>query len=312
MDTNSPTVLIVGAGAIGAFYGHALARAGAAVSVVCRSDYEAVKASGYEMRSDVLGDARFVPVACYRDVSDVREHADFLVLAVKVIDGLDRAALIRPAVGPQTKIVLIQNGIDIEAEVAEAFPHNELISCLAFIAVSRVAPGVVHHQSLGRLVLGSYPQGASAAAEQFASLLVQGGIDAKVTQDVVAARWQKAVWNAPFNPLSILGGVLDTSAMLRTPESEAFVRRAMNEVCAIAAALDKPQSPKLVEQNLAGTRAMPPYKTSMALDYENGRPLELEAILGNVVRAAKRVNVETPALESLYAITKTVAANRKS
>jgi 2-dehydropantoate 2-reductase len=310
MNNAQPSVLVVGAGAIGAFYGHALARGGARVSVVCRSDYDAVRASGYTMNSDVHGNSQFIPAATYRDVSEVSAQPDFVVLAVKVVDGLDRAGLIRAVVGADTRIVLIQNGIDIEPEIASAFPGNELISCLAFIAVSRVAPGVVHHQSFGRLNVGSWPEGASAGAEQFAGLLSAGGIEARITTDVVAARWQKAVWNAPFNPFSIVGGALTTAQMLATPESEAFVRRAMQEVCAVAEALGKPQSPKVIEQNITGTRSMPPYKTSMALDFENGRPLELEAILGNVVRAARKTDVPIPTLESLYAVAKTVVAAR--
>jgi 2-dehydropantoate 2-reductase len=80
----------------------------------------------------------------------------------------------------------------------------------------------------------------------------------------------------------------------------------MQEVCAVADAMGHPQHPKLIDQLIAATRGMPPYKTSMALDYENGRALELEAILGNVVRAARKQGVATPALESIYALAKMV------
>jgi 2-dehydropantoate 2-reductase len=126
----------------------------------------------------------------------------------------------------------------------------------------------------------------------------------------VSARWQKAVWNAAFNPVSILGGVLDTAQMLRTEADRAFMKQAMREVCDIAAAAGYPQSPKLVDNMLAGTLAMPAYKTSMALDFENGRPLELEAILGNAVRAASRLAVPVPALDAIYTLAKMVDAAR--
>jgi 2-dehydropantoate 2-reductase len=303
-------ILIVGAGAIGAFYGSALAKQGARVSVVCRSDYDVVSREGYDIRSPLLGDHRFRPERVYREVAECREPPDYLVLTSKVLESVDRAALIRPAVGPRTVIVLIQNGVDIEAPIAAAFPENELLSTLAFIGVGRSAPGHVHHQSLGHLILGRYPQGTSAAAERLAATFEAGKIACKLTDNVVGARWQKAVWNAVFNPISILGGVLDTAAMLRTEAEQGFVRRAMQEVCDVAQASGHPQSPNLVEQMIAGTKAMPAYKTSMALDYENGRPMEIEAILGNTVRAARKLGVATPTLDAVYALATMVA--RKS
>jgi len=300
-------VLIVGAGAVGALFGSALARQGAQVSVVCRSDYDAVSRDGYDIRSPVFGDHRFRPERVYREVAECREPPDYVVLTSKVLESVDRAALIRPAVGPRTVIVLIQNGVDIEAPIAAAFPDNELLSSLAFVAVGRSAPGRVNHLSLGSLILGRYPEGVTPAAQALAAAFEAGKVPCKLTENVVGARWQKAVWNAVFNPISILGGVLDTNAMLRTEAEVQFARRAMQEVCDVAQAAGHPQSPGLIEQMLATTRAMPAYKTSMALDYENGRPMEIEAILGNTVRAGRRIGVATPNLDAIYALAKMVA-----
>jgi 2-dehydropantoate 2-reductase len=305
-------VLIVGAGAVGALFGSALARQGARVSVVCRSDYDAVSRDGYDIRSKSFGDHRFRPEHVYRDVADCREPPDYLLLTSKVLENVDRAALIRPAVGARTVIVLIQNGVDIEPPIAAAFPDNELLSSLAFVAVGRGAPGQVNHLSLGSLILGRYPAGVTPAAQALAAAFEAGRVPCKLTENVIGARWQKAVWNAVFNPISILGGVLDTNAMLRTEAEVAFARRAMQEVCDVAQAAGHPQSPALVEQMLATTRAMPAYKTSMALDYENGRPMEIEAILGNTVRAARKVGVATPNLDAIYAIAKMVAGKSES
>jgi 2-dehydropantoate 2-reductase len=276
------------------------------VSVTCRSDYDAVAQQGYSIRSALLGDHVFRPDAVYRDTSDVAQPPDYLLLTVKVLPGVDRAALIKAAIGQRTVIVLIENGVDIEADVAQAFPQNELLSCLAFIGVSRLGNGEIHHQTLGSLTMGRYPAGPTPAGEQLAALFESVKIGCRLVPELATARWQKAVWNAVFNPFSTLGGVLDTQQMLADPESERFIRQAMTEICEIARTLGAPQSPKLIEQNIQGTKAMPAYKTSMALDYEHGRPLELEAILGNVVRAGRNAGVAIPALESLYAIAKAV------
>lgn len=308
----NPSILIVGAGAVGALFGSALARQGAQVSVVCRSDYDAVKSGGYDIRSPLLGNHRFHPQGVYRSASECASAPDYLILASKVVASLDRVALIRPAVGPGTVIVLIQNGIDIESEIAAAFAANELLSCIAFVGVGRAAPGVVVHQSLGSLVMGQYPRGTTPAAQRLAALFEASGVSCKLTDDVVTARWQKAVWNATFNPISIMGGVLDTSMMLSTSADVAFMRRTMQEVCDVAAANGHPLPPKLIDQLIAATDAMAAYKTSMALDYEAGRPMEIEAILGNTVRAGRAAGVPIPALETIYAIAKMIEQARST
>jgi 2-dehydropantoate 2-reductase len=306
MVESAPSILVIGAGAVGALFGSALARQGARVSVVCRSDYEVVSRNGYSIRSETFGDHTFRPTRVYRDAAECVEPPDYVLMTVKVLPSVDRVALLRPVVGPSTTIVLIQNGIDIEDEIASAFSGTEILSSLAFVGVGRGAPGEINHQSFGSLVIGRYPSGIGASAERLAALFVGGGVPCKLTDNVVSARWQKAVWNTPFNPISILGGVLDTAAMLRTQDDRAFIRQSMQEVCNVAAAAGCPQSPKLIDAMIANTSSMPAYKTSMALDYENGRPVEIEAILGNVVRGARKLGVPTPALDAIYAIAKMV------
>jgi 2-dehydropantoate 2-reductase len=118
----------------------------------------------------------------------------------------------------------------------------------------------------------------------------------------VTERWKKCVWNAPFNPLSVLSGGLPTLDILQS--QEAFVRSIMQEICRIAEAIGHRLPDNIVDINIANTYTMPPYKTSMLLDYENGHPMETEAIIGNAVRAAKRAGITSPNLESVYALMK--------
>ncbi|HLF98060.1 MAG TPA: 2-dehydropantoate 2-reductase [Methylococcaceae bacterium] len=294
-------VLVIGTGAVGSFYGAQLARQGAEVSVVARSDYDDVHRHGIRIQSP-LGDYHFVPKHVVRDAAELREKPDYVLLCVKVVEHADRVGLLRGALGPQTAIVLVCNGIDIEAEIAQAFPDNELISGLAFICVTRTAPGHIWHQAYGRMALGGYPRGLPEKARRLAAAFEQAGISCVATEDIATARWQKCVWNAPFNPLSVLSGGLSTNDILTTQEP--FVRAIMGEVCEIAAALGHPLPEDIVEKNIVSTRKMPPYKTSMLLDFEAGRPMETEAILGNAVRAGQRVGVPIPHLESVYALMK--------
>ncbi|MBG14022.1 MAG: 2-dehydropantoate 2-reductase [Alcanivorax sp.] len=300
MTDSQPRALIIGAGAIGSFYGAILKRAGCAVSAVVRSEYDAVKAHGFQFESP-LGDISWTPDRLYKDGDAPDAAPDYLILATKVLPGSDRAALIKPWVGEGTRIVLIQNGLDIERELADAYPGNPIISCLAFVAVSRVAPGRIKHNAYGRLVMGRFPSGLDAHCEALRDLFVAGGIDIKLAEDVVRERWLKCVWNTPFNPLSVLANGADTLTMLDTPGGEKLVREMMEEVMAAAEADGHPLPPRLVDKNIEGTRKMPAYKNSMALDYLNGRPIELDAILGNVVAIAQGHGVAVPRLETMLA-----------
>jgi 2-dehydropantoate 2-reductase len=295
-------VLVVGAGAIGGFYGALLAKAGAEVAVVCRSDYDAVKRHGFTIQSHALGTWRFCPSQIIRQAGDFQGEADYLLLCTKVLPDLDRAALIREAVSPGTAIVLIQNGVEIEQEIQSAFPRNEIISGLAYICCNRIKPGTLAHLAFGRLTLGSPSGPVSPKTRALCGLFNRSGIECQESADIVTERWKKCVWNAPFNPLSVLSGGLSTADILQSQEM--FVRRIMRDICRIAHALGHFLPDQVIETNIENTRIMPPYKTSMLLDYEQGRPMETEAILGNALRAGQRADLTTPYLESVYALMK--------
>jgi 2-dehydropantoate 2-reductase len=296
-------VFVVGAGAIGAFYAAVLARAGCEISVVARSDYDAVRQHGYRIRSAALGDLSFVPAQVVRAASELRGEADYALCALKDVRGVDRVALLGPALASKTAIVLVQNGIDVEREIAEAFPANELISGVAYAAVSREAPGeVVHHSTFTRLVLGNYPDGVSPAVERLAALVKAGGTSVQATPSIVGARWQKCTWNSVFNPISAIGGGLGTGDILASDETTRFVREAIAEVCAIARAAGHPLADDTPEQQISGTLRLPNYVSSMGQDALAGRAMETEALLGNAVRIARTLGVPVPRLETLYAL----------
>lgn len=293
-------VLIVGAGAIGAFYGSLLARAGAEVSVVCRSDYEVVGREGFALSSHQFGDWRFRPLRVLRCAREYKDAADYVILCSKVTPDIDRPALVRDAVGVGSTVVFIQNGVEIEAEMQQAFPGHEVISGLAFVCCNRIEPGRIKHLAYGKLILGNVPGGVSPKVERLRDLFLRAGMECSVSEDIVGSRWQKCVWNAPFNPLSVLSGGLATREILQTQER--LVRDIMAEVCAIARACGHALTDEVIQGNIALTRDMPPYKTSMLLDFQQGHRMEIEAILGNAVRAGRREGVACPRLETLYGL----------
>ena len=297
-------VLVIGAGAIGAFYGGVLAKAGCEVSAVVRSDHDAVAAGGYRIESH-LGELSWRPAQLVRSAGDYRGAADYVLVCLKLTAATDPVALIRPALGPKTVIVFVANGIDVDSPVASAFPDHELVSGVAYAAVSRTAPGVIkHHSQFTRLVLGRYPGGPSAAAEHLVGLVKQGGSSGAATPDIVDTRWQKSAWNTVLNPISALGGGLGAHDILGSEHTTRFVREAMGEYCAIAAAAGHPQPDDTIEKLISATQKMPNYVSSMGQDQLAGRPMETEALLGNVVRIARRLSVAAPRLETLYALLK--------
>jgi 2-dehydropantoate 2-reductase len=294
-------IVVIGTGAIGSFYGSMLAKVGVDVSVVARTDFEYIRQHGIHLQSK-LGNYHFLPKQVVRDASELIEKPDYVLLCIKVVEQADRPAILRGALGPDTAIVLIANGIGIEQEIAEAFPANELISGLAFICVTRTAPGTIWHQAYGRLALGNYPHGLSDKTRALSAEFEKNGINCVATEDILTARWQKCLWNAAFNPLSVLSGGLTTNDILS--HQEPFVRALMAELCAIAKAAGHALPADSVDRNIDSTYKMPPYKTSMLLDFEAGRPLETEAILGNAVRIGKGLGLAIPHLESVYTLMK--------
>ncbi|MGO1693611.1 MAG: ketopantoate reductase family protein [Marinobacter sp.] len=304
---NKPSILILGAGAIGGFYGAILKKAGCRVSTVLRSDYEAVKAQGVRINSP-LGDLSYRPDQVYREGDLPDEAPDFLIVCVKILPGVDRIQLVAPWIGEKTCLVLIENGLDIERELADAYPGNPLISCLAFIAVSRAETGVVEHKAYGKLVMGQYPKGVDDNCQVLSQLFQDGGINIDLTEHVVGERWRKCLWNTPFNPLSVIANGADTRTILDTTGGEELVRAMMREVMDIAAAEGYPMDEALLDKNIAGTRKMPAYKNSMALDYLNDRPIEREAVLGNVVAIAEQHGIAVPHLNTVLVTLKMRAA----
>ncbi|MBF0429512.1 MAG: 2-dehydropantoate 2-reductase [Magnetococcales bacterium] len=306
----APTLLVVGTGAVGGFYGAKLAQAGVQVSTVHRSDFDTVSQNGIHIDS-IDGDLHFIPHRVLRRVADCQTPPDYLLVTLKALPDLEIAKIIEPVVGPKTVIILLQNGLGVESPVAHAFPENTLISALAFICVQRVAPGRIRHLCFGRITIGCHPEGPSPAVTQLARLFQSAHIPCHVTESPAMARWSKLVWNASFNPISVLAGNATTKEMLDLPESVELIRNIMKEVINIARATGHPLSDGLIEENLQATRQMQPYHTSMALDFMAGRPLETEAILGTAIRIGRKAGIATPCMEGVYALLKLLEKPKK-
>ena len=296
-------VLLIGAGAVGAYFGGRLAQAGAAVSVVARSYFDRIVQDGYRIDS-VDGDFHFRPCRVLHSAAEYPGTPDWVIVATKVLPEIDLPAMLRGAMASKnTAVLLIQNGIGSEDPLLTAFPEHEIYSAVAYIGVTRIDPCHLNHQGVHRLVFGRCDgRPASAKAAALAQAWGAVGVEARAVDDIRYFRWKKLLWNTPFNPVSVIGGGLNTRELTDGGEVEALCAGVMAEVAAVAAAEGVALEPELLEETMAYTRSFPPYKTSMLVDFEAGRPMEVDAIVGNVLRRARARGVDTPKLQALYAL----------
>jgi len=294
-------ILTVCCGAVGAYFTGRLSQHGVDVSVTVRSGFDEVKQSGFHVQSR-KGDFIFRPAQVLHNASEFQGEADWVIFTGKALQTVDSAALLGPAVGRGTRILLIQNGLGIEDGPAAAFPHNELFSAIAYVGVTRISPNQVMHQGSSHLIIGRFGGGESEEGRAICRLFEEAGVTAEYTQDIAFFRWKKLLWNLPFNSISVLGGGLLTNEMVDGGEMEALARDLMQEVILTAKAdgVDLPEN--LAEESIRYTRDFPPYRTSMLVDYEHGRPLEVDAIVGSVLQRARKHGVSAPHIETIYGL----------
>ncbi len=299
-------IAVIGAGAVGGYYGGRLALAGHEVRFLVRSDYEAWRRHGLRVLSKD-GDFHLAAPVCARDARELGE-ADWVICALKATAIEEAAELIAPCVGRGTRIVALMNGLGNEQRLAARFESWRIFGAMAFVCINRGAPGVIHHLEYGRVSVGHLDDDA-AACEELAGLLRGAGIETVVAPNLRFARWEKLCWNVPFNGLSVAGGGIGTQTVLRDRELRSLAEETMREVVRAGNAdLEAAGSParldeeSVVERMFAQTESMGDYRTSMVIDYVLGRPLEVEAILGNPVRRARELGVTVPRMAALYAL----------
>lgn len=312
-------ILVFGGGAIGGVYIYNFIQARCTVTAVLRSNYTHVKLHGFHMDSIRFGRVDFHPTNVVPDIHSAASHGpyDFVVICSKTFPN-SKARLadqIRPAVSPSTAIVLIQNGIDIEHDVSAAFPDNPLLSTVVYLPSTQTSPGVIDYgfsqnETLNLLEIGTYPSAAprahKAAATSLAELVNAGGGVAEVFNDVQTQRWSKLVVNASWNPITALSLSTDADFLRSSPYAKKLVQNVMYEVVAIAQALGiEGVTRELADEHLARHAKRTVGKApSMLVDVQEGRPFEVEAIVGNAVRRAEMIGVKVPLLEAIYALAK--------
>lgn len=285
---------IIGTGAIGGFYGGKLARAGFDVHFLLHSDYDYVRSNG--LRVDSCDGSFVINHPNVYISADAMPQCDVVLVALKTTANGLLPRLLRPLLTDGTLVVLIQNGVGVEADVEAALPGVQLAAGLAYVCSTKVGPGHIDHTSNGRITIGNYSCRDTALIDTLLADLGSAGIRAKAA-DCAEARWQKAVWNMPFNgPCSVLGQTTDR--VLSSPAGERLVRALMGEVIGAARAcgatgLDGSVGERMIEM----TRNMPPYSPSMKVDCDLGRPMEIEYLYTKPIAMAREAGYAMPHME---------------
>jgi 2-dehydropantoate 2-reductase len=292
--------LVMGTGAVGAYFGAKLALAGAPVIFVARGEHlAALRARGLRIEGK---DATHVhPLDVTADPAEAGQ-CDLVLVCVKSYDTAAAAVALRPAVGPDTIVLSLQNGIENEATLASLLALPPLLGGLTHIGAELVAPGVVRHDSGGRIIFGELDGRRSARAERLGALFARTGIAHHLSGHIAVMLWDKLAWNAAFNAVTAVTR-RTVGALLAHPDGRALVRATMMEVAAVANASGVRLDPARVDPELARSAAeLGHLRTSMLQDRERGRRLEHDALNGAVLRAAARTGVPVPVNRVLHGL----------
>jgi 2-dehydropantoate 2-reductase len=293
---------ILGTGALGGFYGARLQQSGAEVHFLLRSDYQHVRQHGLIIDS-VQGNFKLPQVNAYASVKQM-PPCDVVVIALKTTQNYLLPQLLPPLVSENSTVLVLQNGLGVEAKVAQIVGTEKVVGGLCFICSNKIAPGHIHHLDYGAVVLGQYsannqPCGITQRMSDIAEDFRQADISIELIEDLFLARWQKLVWNIPFNGLSVVLNAT-TEEMMANSAVQNLAEHLMREVQIAAEACGRSLPDSYIQKMLDHTAKMKPYRTSMKIDYDERRPLEIEAIFGNPLHAAEQAGAPIPRIEMLY------------
>lgn len=293
---------ILGTGAIGGLYGGKLQKAGFEVHFLLNRDYQYVQEHGLVVES-VDGDFTLEKVNAYNDVAQM-PPCDVVLVALKTTQNHLLPQLLPPLLKDNSIVVLLQNGLGAEEEVAKFVNNSPIIGGLCFVCSNKIGPGHIRHLDYGTITFAEYSANGEAAGITENLRLIGGDLEKAeipilLNEDLLLSRWKKLVWNVPYNGLSVVLNA-QTNELMANENTRRLAEDLMREVVAGAAGCDREIPERFIQKRLDDTDKMKPYITSMKLDYDRGNALEVEAIFGNPLRMAKLAGVSLPRMSMLY------------
>ena len=289
---------IIGTGAIGGFYGARLDKAGFEVHFLLHTDYQYVVDHGLTIDSC---DGNFtLPSPKVYDSTSEMPQCDVVIVALKTTQNHLLPSLLPPLLKPDTIILLIQNGIGVEADVQQLCPSQPIAAGMAFICSAKAGPGHINHQFYGNINIGNYSCHNPQRYNQMLADFRAAGIGA-ADVEYLEARWKKAVWNMPFNGMTVALNTT-TNRLLSCESTHRLIYDQMLEVIGAAQALGvKNLDTRFADKMIANTIKMPPYSPSMKLDFDFHRPMEINYLYTRPIAEARAAGFAMPKLEMLEA-----------
>lgn len=288
-------IAIMGAGALGGYFGGRLAMAGEEVAFIARGPHlRTIRANGLKVSSP-KGDFHLQPARATDDPAEIGP-VDVVMFCVKLWDTDAAAEQIKPMIGPETAVVSFQNGVYAEDRLAEILGREHVLGGIAAIPASLPAPGVVSHNgALARLEFAELDDRASQRVAALRTACAAAGIEVAVPADIEAAIWRKFVFLSAFAAATCLCRTAFGPIAADEP-AMALLAALVGETAAVARATGVAIADDLEAQLLGGAHGMPPgAKASMLQDLERGNRLELDYLSGAVVRLGAELGVDTPA-----------------
>lgn len=303
-------IAVMAAGAVGGYFGARMAAAGHDVTFIARGAHrDAIRTKGLVVESP-LGD---VHVKDVRTTDDPREvgPVDLVLFAVKLWDTETAAELTRPMVGPNTRVVTLQNGVDSVERIAPILDDDTVIGGSTYIVTTIAAPGVIRHSGPGaRIVCGRLDGRNDETLNRYAAEFKTAGIDFNVTATMKLDLWKK------FVLLSGTSGItastrLSIGSILADPDIKALFHKLMSEAVAVGRASGVDLPADFADEQMKTAQGFPAsMRASMANDLNNGNRLELDWLAGKVIQLGHKLGVPVPASETVYAILKAYRMGR--
>jgi len=301
-------IAVVGAGAVGSYYGGRRAEHGRDVHLLLRSDFEHVRKRGLRVTSK-HGNFHLQGVNAFRESADIGT-VDLVLIALKTTSNEALLEILPPLLHERTALLTLQNGLGSDRFLAEHFGAQRVMGGLCFVCINRTAPGVIEHSASGQIALGEYEGYLQPRTHEITSEFKRCGVTCTIEKSLAAAQWRKLVWNIPFNGLSIAAGGIDTEQILASDDLSYLVKQLMREIIAAAGMLGHEIPVSLIETMMANTKAMNAYRPSSLIDFQEGREVEVETIWGEPVRRAFNAGAEVGRMESLYRTVRHLVATR--
>ncbi|MBI2351662.1 MAG: 2-dehydropantoate 2-reductase [Deltaproteobacteria bacterium] len=301
MEVSRARIAVMGAGAVGGYFGAKLAASGCKVAFIARGEHlKAMRRDGLRIKSP-QGDLHIRALFA----SDPAEAGpvDLVLLCVKSYSTEESARKLGPLLQDKTVILSLQNGVDNPDKIAKLWGPARTLGGVIYIGSRILNPGVIEHSAGGRIIMGELDGAIGESTKAVQEIFARAEVPCVISPEIRKAMWNKLVWNAPFCAISCLARAT-TREIVESESLRKLATDGMAEVIEAAKSEGFGLAPTVVEETLNLSRSLGDFKPSMLQDLEAGKPLEYEAFNGVVLEVLRRAGKQAPVNEVFYATLK--------